>query len=241
MKRFIFLLIAFALVGLIGAEAEADRRPFVWTYIFAPGHVGMVEVENYLTFDNKSLTNITNTSFEYQFEVETGLGGGWDFALYNVFLQLPNGSMKYDKTKFRFRYVLAEQNKFFIDPQLYMEYQLFSTLTKHKVELKLILSRDIDFLVFGVNPVYEFQFDYYDIPKHEIKLVDGIAFKIIDSILLGGESEFKYEMKGDESESVFSIGPTLSIGSSTIWLNTGVLFNLIDNSMKMRFLLSFYL
>lgn len=240
-KRLILAFIVVMSACFLTIEADADRRPFVWTYIYAPGHIGAVEVENYLTFDTKSLTNITNTSVEYQFEVETGLGGGWDFALYNVFVQSPGGSMKYDKTKFRFRYVLAEENVFLIDPQLYMEYQLFASLVKHKFEFKIILSKELDYLVFGINPVYELQVDYYDIPKHELKLIDGLSLKITEGILLGAESEFKYEIKGNQSKSIFSVGPTLSVGSSTIWLNTGVLFNLIDNAMKLRFLLSFYL
>lgn len=238
MRRFMFVLIfSFLILGVL----FADRRPFVWTYIYSPGHVEVIEAENYLTFDTKSLSDITNTSFDYQFEVETGLGGGWDFAMYNVFKQSSTGSLRYDSSKFRFRYAIFGGDGYLFDAQLYMEYKLFSSLSKHGFEFKFIVSKELGSFVFGFNPVYEISVDYYTTPKHEFKVIGGSSFALNESIFLGFESEIKYEVKDSNYVNVFSLGPTVSIGSSEIWLNIGILFNLTKEAMKSRILLSFYL
>lgn len=231
------LLYTLLIIIFLGVKLFADRRPFVWTYVYAIGHVGVVEIENYFTYDVKS----SNVGFEYQFEFETGICDRWDFSLYSVFKQVPVGdNLRYEMTKFRIRYSLYEKNQFLFDALAYWEYKIFSSLDRYKFEFKFIASKELEWIVFGLNPVYEITLSYYDIPRHELKLVSGLSFSFVDVLFLGAESEFKYEVKGGNYSSSFWVGPTLSVGNSSIWLNVGTLFNTLDD-FKIRFLLGLYL
>ena len=224
------------LVLLIAVPAlKADRRKYVWTYQYSMVPKDAAELEFYQT------TKLDESdSWEYRLEVEHGLTDDLDVAIYQIYSQPEGESFKWDAVQVRTRYRLADPGTVFLDPLLYLEYRRKIDLKEqNKLEVKLILGKDMDKVNFSINPLYEFFWASGE-PKHELGADIGLSYAPSFKYSLGVESVVRYETrKGEESESSFYVGPSVSYASGPIFYTFGYLVGLTDDSNdgRVRFLM----
>lgn len=228
------LMIGLAVL-LATPATHADRRKYVWTYQYATIAPGMAELEFYQT----TILDKTN-SWEYRIEIEHGLTPRWDLSIYQIFTQKAGESFTWDAFQIRTRYRLAEPDRMFFNPLLYLEYRRKIDLTEqNKFEAKLILARDFDRVNLAINPVYEFFWAPGD-PIHEIGLDVGLAYELNYRFSLGVESTSRVEfLKNEDNKTSTYFGPTFSVATGSMFYTVGYAWGLTDDSSdaKVRFLM----
>ena len=148
------------IILLLSNLCLGDQRHFVWTYEYKTVKRGGVELEHYFTTSN--LPGVIKTN--HQLELEIGMNDRFDFAVYHQFeqqdsLHLDNNKMKYKGYKLRWRYRIGEQNQYFMDPLLYMEYHGKPDFSEHGIETKLILAKETGKLIASLNPILEIEIE----------------------------------------------------------------------------------
>lgn len=174
---------------------------------------GEVEFEHYLTLFtplSASFKGVTTT--DHNIELEIGMNDRFDFAVYQVFGQTPNSSFIYKGYKMRFRYKLGEKGNYIMDPLLYFEYKGKPDFSKHGLEGKLILAKDIGNFNVAINPVLEYEYDD-DGWESEIKYNAGISYQVGYLLTLG------LEVRGGRNGHY--IGPVISHGTGKAWGASG--------------------
>lgn len=194
---------------------------------------GEAEFEHYLTFSAPKISDIQGKIVtEHWFEIEIGMNDHFDVAIYHVFKQLPNSPIKYDKFKMRTRYRIGEKNKFLFDPLLYFEYIGVPDFSKHKLEFKLIMAKDVGNFNIAAQPIFEFKKE--DKWELEWKYAIGMKYKLHELLSIGIES------KGGED--AYYIGPVISHGKSHLWGTLGTAFRVNETTkgepqFQIRFLM----
>lgn len=174
---------------------------------------GEVEFEHYLTLFtplSASFKGVTTT--DHNIELEIGMNDRFDFAVYQVFGQTPNSSFIYKGYKMRFRYKLGEKGNYIMDPLLYFEYKGKPDFSKHGLEGKLILAKDIGNFNVAINPVLEYEYDD-DGWESEIKYNAGISYQVGYLLTLGLEVR--------SGRNGHYIGPVISHGTGKAWGASG--------------------
>ena len=139
----------------------------------------------------------------------------FDFAVYHQFKQQENST--YKGYKLRGRYRIGEQNQYFIDPLLYLEYHGKPDFSEHIIESKLILAKEMDKLIVAFNPVLEIEIED-DENEIETEYAAGLTYKLNKLFHAG------IEFKGSEYGHYW--GPTISHGTHDIWFSVGSAFEL---------------
>ncbi len=220
MKRLFIWMLLIASIA-VGRAANADQRSYVWTYEYMTLNKGSTEFEYYLTTKTTDDSRSGDTDYQHQLELEYGITGRWDIALYQVLNQADGESLKYGGFKVRTRYRFGERGEFFVDPLVYLEYQ--SKVDDSDVfEGKVILSKDIGNLNISYNQIIETEVDGNGEVEH------GYAFGV--SYLIHPAVSIAVESKGNYTEGTYAIGPTLSWAGGRIWANIGLLFGLNDKT-----------
>jgi hypothetical protein len=178
---------------------------------------GKAEIEQYTTFQTVEKDSANSTSTELNFEAEIGMNEHYDFAIYQVFKQSEGSGMKYDGFKLRMRYKIGEQNQFFIDPLIYLEYKGNPGFSEHTIEGKLILAKTFDRFRFAINPYFEYEYEDEEW-EFAAKYAAGFTYEFVPLFRAG------IEAKGDETGNYF--GPTIAHGVDNIWFALGTLFKI---------------
>ena len=234
MKRSVLIIVIAVLVSpLIANVATADWRLFVWTYEYKIQERGTAEFEEYVTFSSPEADRMKGiTAIEHQLEVEIGMSSRYDFAIYQVFKQAPEGALNYDGFKLRSRFLIGRQGEFYFDPLLYFEYKGKPDFSEHEIELKLIAARQFEKFLVSVNPILELKGN--DEWETEIGYAIGTSY-MISRILKAG-----IEFKGNSD--AHYIGPVISHGQGNLWAAIGTAFAYGDTEdgkpeLQIRFLM----
>ena len=192
----------------------ADQRYFVWTYEYKTVSQGEAEFEHYYTTSYPNSNDLSErTITNHQLELEIGMNERFDFAIYHQFEQ--QDAMEYTGYKLRGRYRMGEQNKYLLDPLLYLEYHGKPDFLEHGIETKLILAKETDRLIVAFNPVLEIEIEDSD-NKIETEYAAGLTYKLNKLFYAG------IEIKGSEYGHYY--GPTISHGTHDVWFSIGTAF-----------------
>ncbi len=223
-----YFLMLFGIIFLSSSIIKADKRSYVWTYEYKTLEAGEVEFEHYLTLStplSDSFKGVTTTDHNIEFEI--GMNDRFDFAVYQVFGQVPESSLKYKGYKLRFRYRLGEKGGYFMDPLIYFEYKGKPDFSEHGLEGKLILAKDIGNFNIALNPVIEYEYEG-NRWESELKYYAGIRYKVSDLLALGLEA--RGGMNGHY------VGPVISHGTDKAWVAFGsaiAVTNIKNNKPKL--------
>jgi hypothetical protein len=203
---------------LHAGAAHADRRAYAETYEAVTAPKGELDVEMWSTYarDGEVMNGPTTKGFRNMLELEYGLTDRWDVALYNL-LDVDtgdSGQTGYAGLKLETRFRLLPAGQWIVDPIIYFEYQFLRYGdAAHKLEVKLILARDVGHWNFALNVAAEVErlrdsADY--VPETEYAF--GISRELFGpSLKLGVEIFGKAEKPpGEATEVFFWTGPALS-------------------------------
>lgn len=199
---------------LVTGISLADQRHFVWTYEYKTVNKGEAEFEHYYTTSYPNTVDLSqNIKISHYLELEIGMNKRFDFAVYHQFEQ--QDSLIYKGYKLRGRYRLGEQNQYFIDPLIYLEYHGKPDFSDHGIETKLILAKETKKIITSFNPVLEIKIAD-DEREIEIEYAVGLTYKL-NKLFYSG-----LELKGGENAHYW--GPTISHGTHDIWFSLGSAF-----------------
>src|SRR5512139_386809 len=121
-KMMLVVLAAAAATIIMASAAMADTRSYVWTYEYGTEPKGGAEIEYYFTADHGGKDS-TGTNYEHQVELEYGITDHWDVGMYQMINKEGSESLDYEGFKLKTRYRFGERGKYFIDPEVYVEYE----------------------------------------------------------------------------------------------------------------------
>ena len=218
-KECLILLVFLGSTFWINSKAFADKRSYVWTYEYSTVEKGKAEFENYFTLSTRDIDHIEGAmSSEHQIELEVGMTERFDFSIYQVFNQDPEGTLEYEGYKLRSRYRIGEKGRFFLDPLIYLEYKGKPDFSEHEIEFKLILAMDIERFNFALNPIFEWERgDEWEFkPAYAV----GMGYELSKLVRVG------LEAKG--SKNGHYLGPVISHGKEHLWVTLGSAFMIAD-------------
>lgn len=227
LKKLFVFIVGFLIWGM-GSLVWGDYRHYAWTYQFMTMLPGEAELEFYNRMDQLDLSKPETVKWKRQTEIEVGLTNRWDISLYLVDSYKPiDAKTKFEETKLRTRYKLADKDQFFVDPLLYLEYKIQADRSyPDKWETKLILAKDISDLNIALNVIPE---EYYKTGTKEkdwkVEYAAGISYLVVSDIFRIGT-----EIKGDLKDDKHSLGPTISFKGKRIWTAISPVFGLNEKS-----------
>jgi hypothetical protein len=207
-------------VGLLSQDARADRRAYGETYEAVTAPKGEFDIEIWHTYagDGELLNGPASKGYRGMLELEYGITSRWDIALYNLLDVVPDpGETGYAGFKIESRFRIVPAGEWFVDPVLYLEYQrLFRGDAQQKVEVKLILGKDIGPWNVSTNLAFEIERAIGARYTPEVEYDLGISREILGPALkLGVEVFGKAEKPEDEDIKVLVwAGPALSWATS---------------------------
>jgi hypothetical protein len=215
------------------ASARADRRAYAVTYEAVTAPQGALDVELWNTYSDQGevINGAPAAGYRGMLELEYGITSRWDVALYNILdVSSETGTTGYGGFRVETRYRLAQPGTWFLDPVIYLEYQLLRHGdARHKGELKLILAKDIGRWNVAVNGAAEVErlVDGGYVPEAEYAV--GVSRELLGpSLKLGVEAFGKAEKPpGGETEAFLWVGPALSWATGTsgamhgLWVTVG--------------------
>ncbi|MCX6155323.1 MAG: hypothetical protein NT007_14305 [Candidatus Kapabacteria bacterium] len=201
------------------SSALADKRNMVWTYQYSILNPGEAELEQYSTFSSSEKAKFGSaTNAELNLELEFGMSKFMDFAVYQVFTQSHTGGFSYDGLKLRWRFRLAEQDSFWVNPIFYIEYEADPTFQKSAFEPKFIFQKDFGKFSISLNPYMEIEKKGAEKWDAEFKYAAGAFYRFTKLMSLG------LELAGDPGANY--IGPTISHGTDKMWVSFGSQFGI---------------
>jgi hypothetical protein len=193
---------------LLPALAAADQRYYVWTYQPVVEAEDELEMEYYLTQRVPERDDASLDRWEHQFEIEYGLGKGWDVGLYQVF-EDRGGEFRYSKWKARTRWKLLDRP---LGAVLYLEYQGNRDRdAADAAEMKLIFGRTHGGFDWALNYTAEYALSPSD--AWEQALHAGASVPLGRRIRAGAEAFAIFE----EEAEAFYAGPTVAFGGHDFW------------------------
>lgn len=219
MKFRYLLILLFGTMLLLGRAENlyADNRSYVWTYEYQTLPKGKSEIEFYETMKVADTNDTDLKTFEHWLEYEYGVTDNFDFAIYQMWKTQDKRAefdTKYDGTKLRVRYRFGRKGQYLVDPLAYLEYKRSAkSHDPHKLELKLILAKDIGNFNFAYNQILNQALESDGITESEYAL--GISYALNYHWRLGLES------KGSFLKDQYYWGPTVSFRSAKFWVALG--------------------
>ncbi len=214
-KRILGFGLFFFVIGV--RFALADARSYVWTYEYQTMPKGKAEVEYYETVKVPDTNDPAIKTLEHWLEYEYGITDRLDTAIYFMWKTKDKrfeADTKFDMTKLRFRYRIGEKEELPLDTLLYAEYKRPARHhDPHKIELKVILAKDIGKVNLSYNQILNQDLESDGITESEYAL--GASYKVNDYIRLGMES------KGSYLSDKYYFGPTVSFRTSQFWASAG--------------------
>jgi hypothetical protein len=211
-----FLLLTVAAVGLAPAPARADRRAYGQTYEAVTATEGELDVEMWTTYAHLGEVDggPPSRGVREMIELEYGLTDRWDVALYNM-LDFTTGDTDsgYAGFKIETRFRPTFRGEWFVDPVLYLEFQqLFRGDADQKLELKLILAKDVGDWNFALNVAFEGERAGDGSLNPELEYAFGVSYGLGAAVKLGAEIFGKSEP--DEDPRLWA-GPAVSFASGS--------------------------
>ena len=229
------LLLSFFLV--LATSSYADKRSYVWTYEYLTLEPGNWEIEYYNTLSTTDASHFRgNTSTTHQIELEVGMTEHFDFAVYQVFSQVPGAGFNYDGFKLRSRFKIGEKGEFFVDPLIYLEYIASPDLQNNEIEAKLILARDFGKFNISLNPILACEKNGAEEWEFTPEYALGFNYSFSELFTLGLEST--------GSDKGIYLGPTITHGNKDVWVGISPMFAMNDvdpgrPEFKLRMILAF--
>ncbi len=213
-------------LAVSGSSALADWRSYVWTYEYMTMAKGAKEIEYYFTTEVPKATAFNVNTIKHWLELEYGITDRWDIAGYLQYKQTntkTKDDFNYDGFKIRTRYRFGEKEKYLLDPLVYFEFKKDDKGdTPDKLETKVILAKDIRDFNFSYNQVLETPIESHG--KSEHGYAAGISHSLTNRFKFGVES------KGNYTDDVYYLGPTVSMAQKRFWAGAGVVWGLNDRS-----------
>ena len=217
--------------AVLGAEAEAAQRSFVWTEEYGTVAKGNAEVEFWNTAVTEDIQVRNASDWNQQVELEYGITDHFNVSLYQVYEQAADSaSLTYLGYKVELKYRIAEKDELPMDILLYVENEQVSDSDGPRFEGKIILAKEINRLNIAYNQIFERR---YATGKEEHEYAAGISYGIVPALRLGVEA------KGSYSEKQYAVGPTIAWLGNRIWANIGAVYGLNSNTndREVRFML----
>ena len=235
--------LAAATVPLLAMRgAQANPRPLPFTYPYATLPEDSLEVEQYVdvtplraseTNADGSERRVWDRRYVLQTELEYGITDHLELGAYLVFAQDPSASdpvMRFDGTKERLRYRLAEQGELPIDVAFYLETAQFHD--ELELEEKLVLGKQLGKLSLQANAWIEQEFDRGKDGVLVFNPTLGLAYQALSKLHVGieywargrfGHHHDLAEVGTSQTASDFNasthhfLGPTLSLQLGRLW------------------------
>jgi hypothetical protein len=207
------------LVLALAAPAHADRRAYGQTYEAVTASRGELDVEMWTTYANLGEVDggPPSPGVREMIELEYGLTDRWDVALYNM-LDITNGDTDsgYAGFKIETRFRPTFRGEWIVDPVFYAEFQqLFRGDADQKLELKLILAKDVGPLNVALNLAFEGEIAGGDF-NPEFEWAFGASYGFGAAVKLGAEIFGKLERGEGDDGDVHRVwaGPALSFATA---------------------------
>jgi len=194
--------------GAYGQPDWLSNRRFATTRAYIQQDPWEVGVEQWW----RSRDDGGHWSHLFQEEVEIGLPGRFQFDLYYDW-SVENHNAEYQDTAVELRWALADWDKIFLNPTIYLEYKFVDPKQGGDIfEPKLLLSEEFGHgWHWAMNFIWEKELTGKE--NEEWAVTQAISKTIIDSKLsIGVEMNYKWETTNghrDNPESQFNIGPSI--------------------------------
>ena len=228
MKSYIYIVLS---ITFLINSSYADQRNFVMTYEKKMLSPGESELEIYITSEYPAFSNLeslfeneNNNTLKLQYEFEIGMSDDLEIAFYNTFIQEPNGSLKFDEYKMRFKYNVVD-NPSEWTPLFYTELKGNLDFTEYTIEQKFIFTKYFGNFNLSFNPIIEFENE-----KEECEdCSDGYIWhrEIEGELALGGSYQFNkrisagFDLKTSEYATYF--GPVFAHGGEDKYWSFGIM------------------
>jgi hypothetical protein len=223
LHRFVIALLVLVLAGI----AQADPRPFTFTYDTYPEGKGNVEFEQWATWEHRTAEDSKFNSYNFREEVEIGIADNFDLAFY-----VPNwhhedssaGSQtKFDSVGMEAIVYFSNPVTDFIGSGLYGEIDVGDESIEY--EVKLLLQKDIGNWTLGYNLVIEteienaFKGDEDSEVSGELANTFGAAYSLSKNFRAGGEFvvECAYDNWSSLQDTPCFLGPVFSYEAEKHW------------------------
>lgn len=216
-----FLIFSLLFIGLQSIVC-ADWRPYAYSYSYLTAYQGEREIELYTDYDFKDSTY----TLKNQLELEYGITDHWMASIYGVFKSTQSSTYQFDQTKLQTRLRFGETDQFILDPAVYVEYKIPASGAAHALELKQILSKDINDWNITTNLVAE---------KELAAGKDwSYAYTLGLSRMLRGNLRAGLETKGSFGNNpIFYLAPSIAVIFGEIKMNLAAGFGLTAASKTM--------
>jgi hypothetical protein len=215
------LIIFMAIATVLGAsDSMANRRRFTYTYESPVLPKGTLELEIWNTL--RTDRNKFYRRMEHRMELEAGLGGGFQTALYlnqtskTTFDATAgdfSGSSEFSISN-EWKWSLSDPTADFIGAALYGEWTLKAD--EQELEGKLILDKNFGDLLAAANVVFEHEAAAVgDGAEDKIIAILGLAYQVDPSFTVGLEARHHTVSIEDKSSSALNVGPSLSYSTET--------------------------
>jgi hypothetical protein len=225
------LLAAASILALVGREAAATERHFVYTYESGVLNAGDTELEPWTTFRN-GRTDFYNR-FDNRLEFEAGLTNRLQTAWYLNFTGLAKDVQDEREVEFEFKGVSWEWKYKLTDPvadslgtALYFEAS--SGPGEAELEAKLIADKRVGNSLFAFNVVgeHEWEFEEGETEREIVLEFDaGFGYFLTPRLLAGIELRNHNEFPSGEGweHSALFAGPVLSYAQKSWWMTLTIM------------------
>lgn len=209
----------------------ADVRIYPFTYPFVTTPSGDVELEFYYTVKDKKPDEAID-AIEQWLEVEYGITDRLDISFYQMWSSDINNNLKNSGNKVRFRYKLAEKNRFILDPLLYLEYK-FLPGKADETEYKLILAKDAGRFNFSYN--YILELSHKDVVgKWENEHFLGVSYALNHTLRVLVENLYVSAHEGKSEADYIGGGMNYISSGGKFWFSAGIYRGITDASEHTR-------
>jgi len=198
----------------VTSAIHADEREYVWTYGYHTMERGEAEVEMYTTFSGPTLSRFEGrVTVVHNLEIEIGMNDRFDVGFYQTFTQKPNSSLVYSGFKVRTRYRFGEQNQYWMDPLLYVEYKGVPDFNSPELEVKGVYAKDFGQINLALNPTVELEREGGGPWERSLKYSAGVHLQVNEILSLGMESQ--------GSDNGHYLGPVITHGRDGLYMALG--------------------
>jgi hypothetical protein len=236
-------LVGIAIIGLAGAEAQANPRPLPFTYQSETLPAGSAELEQFVDFvplraqDPLNGDSIPFLSTQFTTEFEIGITDRLELGLYVTYVPRPSDEFAFVPTmpsgngaKQRLRYRLADPGAWPIDVALYGE--IAENEREIELEAKIILQRRFGRVRLITNLWAEEEFYFSGKKELILNPTLGVTAELSPRYHVGAEGWVRVEDFGESGEFNAGphayMGPTFMANFGRLWWSTGAYVRLTE-------------
>jgi len=239
-KTFSAVLIALFITAASLQIAQADSKSLVWTKEYITVGEGNIDIEYYATLKQADIHDTGTEKWIQEVEFEYGITDNWDISVYQVFEAKDRDDAedtRHNGTKIETRYTL-EQDVIPVDVLLYAEYVFprVPTTDKHKLELKLGLSKTFGDFTFVYNQIIENFAKNNNTSKQGNNNTKKTQHEFAGGVFTHINTAWTYgvETTGNYTSHSWRVGPTVGYHSKKIGVAAGLLRGLNNETDDLR-------